>query len=183
MLFTALRTAVYVTGFLLLFAWIALRVRVFDPLLGISLPAGTKTEAAGILVMAAGGTLVLICISTFVVRGKGTPALFDAPREFVAVGPYRYVRNPMYIGGLLLLVGFALYEHSVSILILAAVLVPLVNLLVIFHEEPSLRRKFAQPYGEYCRAVNRWVPRWKPWPGMPVPSLPGHREVGSGTRD
>jgi protein-S-isoprenylcysteine O-methyltransferase Ste14 len=169
MLFTALRTAIYVAGFLLLFAWIALQVRVFDPALGVSLPAGATMGAIGILLMIAGGALVLSCIIIFVVRGKGTPALFDAPREFVASGPYRYVRNPMYIGGLFLLVGFALYQHSVSILLFAAVLIPVANVLVIFHEEPRLRRMFARSYEEYCRRVNRWVPRMKPRGGTTQP--------------
>jgi protein-S-isoprenylcysteine O-methyltransferase Ste14 len=159
MLFTALRTALYVTGFLFLFAWIALSVRRFDPAFEVSLPEGIVAEAAGIALMIVGGSLVFTCIGLFVVRGKGTPALFDAPREFVATGPYRYVRNPMYIGGLFLLVGFALYKHSLSIVLFAALLVPLANLLVIFHEEPRLRKLFARSYEEYCRSVNRWIPR------------------------
>jgi protein-S-isoprenylcysteine O-methyltransferase Ste14 len=170
MLFRALRTAAYVTGFLLLFAWIALRVRVFDPVWGISLPAGRTSASTGIILMIAGGAVVLTCILLFVVQGKGTPALFDSPREFVATGPYQYVRNPMYLGGLLLLVGFAFYQHSLSILLFAAVLAPITDLLVIFHEEPSLRKKFSRSYEEYCRDVNRWVPRMKPRRGTCVPS-------------
>jgi protein-S-isoprenylcysteine O-methyltransferase Ste14 len=143
----------------LLFAWIALSARRFDPALGVSLPEGIIAKACGIALMTAGGSLVFTCIAIFVVRGKGTPALFDAPREFVATGPYRYVRNPMYIGGLSLLIGFAVYKHSLSILLFAALLVPLADLLVIFHEEPRLRRLFARSYEEYCKSVRRWIPK------------------------
>ena len=164
MLFAALRTAVYVTGFLLLFTWIALRVRVFDPVWGVAIPGGALTKAAGIILMIPGGLLVLTCIGLFVVRGKGTPALFDAPREFVVTGPYRYVRNPMYIGGWILLVGFASFEHSVSIPFFAAVLIPIANLLVTFHEEPRLQRLFAGSYQQYCRDVRRWIPNLRKVP-------------------
>ena len=60
---------------------------------------------------------MVVGVGIFVVRGRGTPAVFDAPREFVVVGPYKYVRNPMYIGALTLLIGFGLYQHSISILV------------------------------------------------------------------
>jgi protein-S-isoprenylcysteine O-methyltransferase Ste14 len=87
-----------------------LRIRTLDRWIGLALPA--RTAMLGIIVMALGGILILICIGMFVVRGRGTPAIFDAPRVFVAVGPYRNLRNPMYVGGWLVLSGFGLYQHS-----------------------------------------------------------------------
>jgi protein-S-isoprenylcysteine O-methyltransferase Ste14 len=159
-LILALRAALYMTGFVLFFAWLALRVRIFDRSLKVSLPAGTETPGA--VLMLAGGILALICAGVFVARGRGTPALFDAPREFVAIGPYRYCRNPMYIGGLLLLMGFGLYERSVSILIMAVVLFGVVHLLVVCYEEPTLRKSFGGPYQQYCKEVRRWIPKLRP---------------------
>ena len=156
-LFLALRSVIYMSGFLLLFAWIALRVRVFDLRFGITLPAATKIP--GIILGSLGAILVLACASVFISRGRGTPAIFDAPRAFVAIGPYRYVRNPMYIGGLALLLGFGLYERSISILLLALLLFALVHLFVLHYEEPTLTRKFGSSYQEYLRAVCRWIPR------------------------
>jgi protein-S-isoprenylcysteine O-methyltransferase Ste14 len=70
-----------------------------------------------------------------VAQGQGTPAPFDAPRNFVAIGPYRCVRNPTYIGALTVLVGFGLYEYSVSILLLCLVVFALVHLFIVVYEE------------------------------------------------
>jgi protein-S-isoprenylcysteine O-methyltransferase Ste14 len=152
----AVRALVYMTGFLLFFAWLALRVRALDRFLQVSLPEGV--DILGIVLILAGGILGLACVGTFIVRGKGTPAPFDAPRKFVAVGPYRYVRNPMYVGGLSLLVGFGLCERSVSILIMASVLLVVVHLLVVFYEEPTLRKSFGASYEQYCKTTRRWLP-------------------------
>ena len=156
-LFLALRSVLYMTGFLLFFGWIALRVRTFDQNFGISLPQAAAIPGAILGVI--GAVLVLACAGVFISRGRGTPAIFDAPRAFVAIGPYKYVRNPMYIGGLMLLVGFGLYERSISILLLALLLFPLVHLFVLSYEEPALARKFGSSYQEYRRAVRRWIPR------------------------
>jgi hypothetical protein len=73
------------SGFLLLWGWVALRVRVFDRSIGISLPAGTGT--LGLILMVVGGMLALTCAGVFVIQGQGTPAPFNAPRQFVALGP------------------------------------------------------------------------------------------------
>jgi protein-S-isoprenylcysteine O-methyltransferase Ste14 len=156
-LFLTLRSIIYMTGFLLLFGWIALSVRVFDPHIGIALPAGVKTP--GIIMAVLGAILVLVCAGVFIIRGRGTPAIFDAPRAFVAVGPYRYVRNPMYIGGLILLLGLGLYLSSIAILLLALLLSCLVHLFVLFYEEPTLMRQFGKSYDEYFQSVRRWIPR------------------------
>jgi protein-S-isoprenylcysteine O-methyltransferase Ste14 len=153
----ALRAVLYMTTFLFAFGWIALRSRAFDARLNVTLPEGAGI--LGIMLMVAGGLLGLSCVGTFVVRGHGTPAPFDAPKVFVATGPYRRVRNPMYVGGLALLAGFGLYEHSVSILLLALVLLLVAHLLVVFYEEPTLRKAFGKSYEEYCSMTQRWVPR------------------------
>src|SRR6185295_18008860 len=102
------------------------------------------------------------CIATFIVRGRGTPAIFDAPRRLVAAGPYRYVRNPMYIGGALLLLGFGLIEGSPSIALFVPVWILLFHLLVVFYEERTLRAKFGPDYEAYCRRTPRWLPRIAP---------------------
>jgi len=156
-LVVALRAAVYVTGFLSFFGWLAVRVRRFDRGLTWSVPEGA--EIPGIVLLLIGGIIALACILIFVARGRGTPAPFDPPREFVAAGPYRYARNPMYIGGLCLLAGLGLYERSISILLMTLALFALVHLFVVFYEEPTLRKKFGSSYEDYYREVRRWIPR------------------------
>ncbi len=164
-LFIALRALLYMTGFMLLWGWVALRARVFDSKFGMELPDWTRVP--GILLIIPGAVLGLSCATEFIARGDGTPAPFDAPRKFVAVGPYRFVRNPMYVGGLMLLAGFGLYLNSVAILLLSLALLAVVHLFVLFYEEPTLRKNFGATYDEYCRNVSRWIP---------------HRPVASATR-
>ena len=155
--FSALRTTVYAAGFLVFFTWLALALRAFDTSFSFALPPALAP--LGILLMFFGSILALACMATFVVRGCGTPALFDPPRQFVAIGPYRYVRNPMYLGGFVLLLGLAFGSRSVSILLMLIALLPVVHLLVVLHEEPSLKRKFGAPYENYLHTVSRWLPR------------------------
>jgi len=157
MLFDAFRSLIYATAFLFLWGYAALWVRQYDAALGVAFPGWMRPM--GIACMALGAALAFTCVGTFVVRGRGTPAPFDAPQKLVAVGPYRWVRNPMYVGGNTIMVGFALYEHSVAILLLALALWLVEHLFVYFYEEPNLRAKFNGSYEEYCRAVSRWMPR------------------------
>jgi protein-S-isoprenylcysteine O-methyltransferase Ste14 len=157
--FRIFRSVIYVPLFIFLFGWIADRARVFDPKIGVLLPLWSGP--AGIIFMIAGGILVLICVVVFITRGKGTPAAFDPPTEFVASGPYAYVRNPMYIGGFILLTGFGLYHHSLSILILSVILIAIFHLFVVFYEEPVLEKQFGKSYVDYKKHINRWIPRLK----------------------
>jgi protein-S-isoprenylcysteine O-methyltransferase Ste14 len=155
--FVAVRAILYASGFIFVFGWTALAARRYDEQLGIALPEALKIP--GLVLMVPSGILALACIGNFIVRGQGTPAPFDPPRVFVAAGPYRYVRNPMYVGGLLFLAGLALFESSLSILLFAAILLVAAHLLVLLYEEPILERKFGASYLAYKRAVPRWIPR------------------------
>jgi protein-S-isoprenylcysteine O-methyltransferase Ste14 len=160
-LFIALRAAIFSTGFILLWGWVALSLHHrYDTTL--SFPLSSWTRGWGIAVMAAGGIIALACIATFVVRGEGTPAPMDPPRKFVAAGPYKFVRNPMYIGGFVVLLGFGLYEESATILLFTLPWLLLAHLFVILYEEPHLHATFGAPYDAYCRSVRRWLPRCFP---------------------
>jgi len=156
--FIALRAALAMTAFLWLWAWIALALGRYDERYGIQLPewAGTLAYPVGLV----GAAICIACIATFIVIGQGTPAPFDPPLQFVAVGPYRFVRNPMYIGGVILLAGFALYLRSGAALIFCLPWLLLAHIFVVAYEEPTLRAKFGTSYENYFRTVNRWIPRF-----------------------
>lgn len=114
-------------------------------------------QVAGILITTFGAALALSCVITFAVVGKGTPAPFDPPRRLVAKGPYAIVRNPMYVGAAIALAGAALFYHSVELLVFDAAFLLVAHLMVVFHEEPALRRTFGKDYDDYCHHVRRWA--------------------------
>ena len=111
---------------------------------------------AVILVGAAG---YLWCLWVFATVGRGTPGPWDAPRRVVAVGPYRWVRNPMYLAALLVLLGETWLFLSLPLLLYTGALAVLVALFVIGYEEPTLRRRFGESYLQYQRTIARWIPR------------------------
>ncbi len=119
----------------------------------------------GWLVVAIGAVVGLPCLWQFAWRGLGTPAPFDPPRRLVVSGPYRYVRNPMYLGMGLVLLGEAIvFPHITGgMLWELAVAATLVSLFVLGYEEPVLRQTFGGEYEQYTRAVRRWIPRLTPW--------------------
>jgi protein-S-isoprenylcysteine O-methyltransferase Ste14 len=155
--FTILRGLVYSAAFVWLWTWLAITVRSFDTRLPISLPVWLRPF--GFEIAGAGALLAGICIATFVTKGRGTPAPFDPPREFVAWGPYRYVRNPMYIGGAAVMLGAGLAVASLSIVLLALAFLLITHLFVVLYEEPALTSKFGDSYQRYCSSVHRWLIR------------------------
>ncbi len=110
--------------------------------------------------MVVGAVILLWCIADFAYTGKGTPAPVDPPKRLVVHGLYRYVRNPMYIGVLSILLGELLRFPSFQMLIYASLVFAAFESFVVFYEEPALRKKFGEPYVAYCREVNRWLPCW-----------------------
>jgi protein-S-isoprenylcysteine O-methyltransferase Ste14 len=155
--FASIRTVVYMTGFVVVWGWLAFVVHRFDRTTGVILPHWVPP--LGVALVAVGGVLALTCGFFFATRGLGTPVPFDPPREVVAVGPYRYVRNPMYIGALLVLAGFGLVLRSPSVLLLTVGAAVFAHLFVVAVEEPRLEWRFGDGYRRYKRSVNRWLPR------------------------
>jgi protein-S-isoprenylcysteine O-methyltransferase Ste14 len=113
------------------------------------------------LLGASGAALALACILTFAFVGRGTPAPFDPPRRLVVRGPYRFVRNPMYLGAGLALTGAALFYQSLPLLGYAAVFLLICHVFVMLYEEPVLRRTFERDYEAYCRRAGRWWPKYR----------------------
>jgi protein-S-isoprenylcysteine O-methyltransferase Ste14 len=140
-----------------MWTYIARQAKSFDTRLKFTLPNWTIILGVPILII--GITITIICLYEFVIYGKGTLAHFDPPEKFVAIGPYKYVRNPMYLGVLLIFIGYALFVHSISVLFLSLALFLLAHIIVVFIEEPGLKEKFGNDYMNYTKAVNRWFPR------------------------
>jgi protein-S-isoprenylcysteine O-methyltransferase Ste14 len=121
-----------------------------------ALPAPAAWYAAPLI--AIGVALYLWCVRVFAVIGRGTPGPWDAPRQVIAAGPYRWVRNPIYIAALLIVSGEACLFLSAALLLYAAGLAVAFHLVVAGYEEPRLRARFGEPYEAYRRSVSRWIP-------------------------
>ena len=106
-----------------------------------------------------GATILLWSFWNFLAQGRGTPAPIDPPKELVAVGFYRYVRNPMYVGILTILIGHFLWFGYWNLLVYAIFVFLGFHTFVTFYEEPTLKRKFGAPYEDYLKRVPRWIPR------------------------
>jgi protein-S-isoprenylcysteine O-methyltransferase Ste14 len=138
--------------------WLLSRWRMRPPLLGWS-----GFRVLGVVLIAAGVPVLLAAIVRFVRQGRGVPAPVLEARHLVVSGLYRYVRNPMYIAVLCVIVGQGLLLGSGPVLYYALAVAAGFHLFVLLHEEPSLRSRFGGEYEAYCRGVRRWRPRLTPW--------------------
>jgi len=130
-----------------------------DPLaaLPVAIPAA--------LLIAAGAALLLECFGRFAIQGRGTPAPIAAPDRLVISGPYRRVRNPMYVAVTAMILGQAALFTDLRLLVYAGVLWAGFHVFVLAYEEPTLRRAFPEDYAAFFAAVPRWIPRLTPWRG------------------
>jgi protein-S-isoprenylcysteine O-methyltransferase Ste14 len=157
-MFILARALVYVTLFVG-FGLVFLPSRILSTT-GIVPPARIgSTQFGGMLLTVVGALVVLSSVSAFVFVGKGTPAPFDPPRRLVTTGPFRFVRNPIYVGAIVSIAGASLYYGSIGLLLYALGLAIGFHLLVLFYEEPVLHRSFGTEYVAYCHRVPRWLPR------------------------
>ena len=111
----------------------------------------------GIAVIAVGAAVLLWCVRDFYVSGKGTLAPWDPPKRLVVVGLYRYMRNPMYVGLILLVLGCSVSLCSPVLAIYAGIVAIAFHIRVILHEEPWLESEFGDEWHRYRAAVSRWL--------------------------
>jgi protein-S-isoprenylcysteine O-methyltransferase Ste14 len=141
--------------------WIARRYGV-EPALGGG-PLEWLLQLAGVGVLVLGFGFFAASLRRFMTEGRGTLAPWDPPRELVIRGPYRYVRNPMISGVVLVLFAEALLLLSVSHAVWAVTFLGINLVYIPLIEEPQLQGRFGEPYVEYCRHVPRVLPRFTPW--------------------
>jgi protein-S-isoprenylcysteine O-methyltransferase Ste14 len=117
----------------------------------------------GALFLIAGFSLFLWTLYLFAARGKGTLAPWDPPTRLVVSGPYRYMRNPMISGVLMILAGETLVHGSLTLFGWFLAFLLLNQIYFVLLEEPMLENRFGDDYRQYKAAVPRWIPRFKPW--------------------
>jgi protein-S-isoprenylcysteine O-methyltransferase Ste14/8-oxo-dGTP pyrophosphatase MutT (NUDIX family) len=124
---------------------------------------GTSSEGGvlrlvGLVPLVLGIAILAWCFAGFIVEGEGTPAPYDPPHRLVTGRLYGWMRNPMYIAVLTILLGEAMFYGSVALLLWAIVMGVLFNMFVILYEEPTLHRRFGAAYEAYVEHVPRWIP-------------------------
>lgn len=118
---------------------------------------------AGGLLVALALVLLLETFSRFALQGLGTPAPIAPTKSLVVTGSYRFVRNPMYLAVVTLILGQGLLFGNVAVLVYGLVVWLTVHAFVLVYEEPTLSRDYGEQYDRYRRDVRRWIPRLAPW--------------------
>jgi protein-S-isoprenylcysteine O-methyltransferase Ste14 len=115
------------------------------------------------IVIILGLILMAQTIAIFIQIGKETLAPWSPPRRLITGGIYTYVRNPMILGVILVLLGEALAIESWRVLAWMASVFVINTIYFVLSEEPGLEKCSGEEYWEYKRNVPRWIPRLKPW--------------------
>jgi protein-S-isoprenylcysteine O-methyltransferase Ste14 len=127
--------------------------------------AGGRPAADGLLLVVALGFFIVgaaiygWCVWDFATLGRATPIPLDAPKKLVVRGLYRFSRNPMYVGVLGVILGWAVLFQAWSLLLYGLAVATCFQLFIVLYEEPHLRRMFGDPYDVYRAQVGRWLPR------------------------
>lgn len=142
-----------------LFAFLALPgvVAFLVPLLLLGFDTTRLSNTWGAIPFGVGIVLLLACVREFYVAGHGTLAPWAPPTALVMTGLYQWSRNPMYVGVLLILSGWAIGFHSWPIALYALVVLVAFHLRIVLHEEPWLARTFGEAWTQYRKRVPRWL--------------------------
>jgi protein-S-isoprenylcysteine O-methyltransferase Ste14 len=123
----------------------------------------TPVRVIGVVLMVTGAAVLISAFARFVVEGAGTPAPVAPTERLVVGGLYRYVRNPMYLAVLAIIVGQALALGQAGLFVYAFGVLIAFGAFVRWYEEPALQRRYGAQYETYRLAVPAWVPRLRPW--------------------
>ena len=124
-------------------------------------PASGLVFLLALTLLVTGSVIYAWCVWEFAVFGRGTPAPINAPKKLVVRGLYRYTRNPVYVGVLTVLLGWAAMFRGMNLLIYAFCVGICFHLFVVLYEERHLRLQFGAEYDDYCAKVGRWLPRFR----------------------
>src|SRR6202035_4014657 len=121
------------------------------------------TRAVGILLIVAGTPGLVDAFARFALQGLGTPAPIAPPQNLVVTGLYRYVRNPIYVAVVAIILGQAVLMGDWRLIVYGALLWLFFHVFVVAYEEPTLEQTFGREYEAFRAAVPRWIPRMTPW--------------------
>jgi len=112
---------------------------------------------AGAIIFLMGLVIMLSCIISFAVEGRGTLSPADPTKRLVITGLYKFSRNPMYVGVTMILIGEAIFFQSLNLWIYLLFVFIAFNVFILLHEEPRLRKDFGEEYKRYCEKARRWI--------------------------
>jgi len=130
------------------------------------LPGSWLVAVICIVVIAGAVAMLLYSFAHFALKGRGTPAPIAPTENLVVSGPYRYVRNPMYVAVITIILAQALLFGSSAVLIYGLVVAASVFGFTRLYEEPTLSETHGAAYARYRAAVPGWWPRVTPWQGQ-----------------
>ncbi|MEO6396566.1 MAG: isoprenylcysteine carboxylmethyltransferase family protein [Devosia sp.] len=143
-----------------LIPWAMSQYRLASPLLGLA-----PLRWLGAVLLVLGGVLLFETFARFALQGLGTPAPIAPTKMLVVTGSYRFVRNPMYVAVVSLILGQALVFGNPIVLAWGIVVWLTVHLFVLSYEEPTLSASYGEEYDRYRANVRRRLPRLTPWRG------------------
>lgn len=111
----------------------------------------------GIVLIIIGITAVIYLIFIFKILGNGTPVPIEPTKKLIVKGLYKYSRNPLYISHLTILLGIALFFGRITLFIYCLLVFLVFNAIIIYWEEPQLKKRFGKEYLNYMRKVPRWI--------------------------
>ncbi len=145
-----------VTGFVFLvaFPFLVIQVNSYFGLLQIDY---VVLDIVGVFLVFCGILMFLYCSGIFWKLGKGTPAPIEPPRKIVTEGIYRYTRNPMYLGYFSIVTGQAFFFGDILLFAYLLFVILLINVYLLFFEEPALKKRFGKEYEDYVSQTPRWI--------------------------
>lgn len=145
-------------GFFVLFVFPALAIKI-NNLLSLPVFDHLVLDITGVVLILGGLSIWLSSIFLFKVVGRGTPVPIEPPTTLVQSGPYRFTRNPMYLGLFSLILGGGLIFGHLLLILHSVVFLIFIHFYVVIVEEPNLKEKFGNKYIEYTKLVPRWIPK------------------------
>lgn len=129
-------------------------------------PSLNNLRFVGLAVAIAAAGVLLDAFWRFAWIGRGTPAPILPSNSLIVSGFYRFVRNPMYVAVVTIILGQALWFWRWELVSYGALVLACFHIFVLLYEEPTLETQFGPAYRRYCRHVRRWLPRLRPWNAM-----------------